>query len=358
MSAIAKQIPPISSTDVVRYPPSPASQSLPQLSYNPQQSHDPRYTTLLRDLSGDWIQLDGMNPADNRFKPTTITERVPDIPFWPGTVAGASPYGSGDMGAIYQFASTWKPKPVDTRILQYAHGWNRLPHPAGVYVGYPYFGTSVALYWRTSLLPLTAGLPSNLENAVLKLTPLPLSAIDASYVGSYYRVPAAHVKPMKIAISQFPTPAASDQYNVVFVVDTGEEWRIPLDVVRTLYRSDVRIRAACNALIRDYPFLENMFAFVPSPLPAELQFAVAQYARQVGTYQQALGGTVRIVQRIPGAPANYPGAIELQQVPAAAAPKEEEKEEEKKEEVPETKEAKSVIDLSGCNRLQLRRWDL
>lgn len=342
------------------------SQALPPLKYVPPAEGDPDNTPRLPDFSGGWIDLDGAYPGDNKFKPTRVVEVTPKLPFWPGQRINENPYGHGLRGAIAEYVAKASPDAIDPRHLTYAYGWSRLAHAAPVYVAHPGFGVGVALYWWDSVIPVMAGLPPTRVYAVMKLTPLPVTAVGDRFVGKYYKVPAAWCKPMKAAISQFPTASSPDTYNVVFAVDTGEEWRIPLDVVRKMYRErQMRaISAAVNALCRDYPWLENMFAFVPSQPPQAVVRAIADYARGVQVYQAALGGQGgAVVSTVPGLmPSGMPGATMAVRRPAATAATassadEEQEEGEEEETTPATKNAAATINLSSCNVVQLRPWE-
>jgi hypothetical protein len=383
-TSLSRSIPPPSANSFIGYPSAPSagaplyvSASLPPLQYHPVESGDPAYVPYLPDLSGGWIDLAGANPSANSYKPTTIIERVPSLPFFPGSFGLPWPSLYGDqMAGIAKFISLYKPKPIAQSMLRYASGWNRLPHPSPVYVAIQGFGVGVALYWCTSLIPLLANKPPVVMYAVLKLAPLPVSAVDAAYVGNFYKVFASACKPMKYAISQFPTQSSADAYNCVFVVDTGEEFRIPLDVVRQLYNKDVRIRIAVNAFVRDYPFTENQFAFVPALPPPEIQIAIANYGKLVQGYQSTLAGqSPTYVATMPGAALNYPNNVVIRPAPPPQSKggdddKEEEEKEEKKEEgaeeegaesedgeTPETKPTEAMINLS-TNSVTLTPWKM
>jgi hypothetical protein len=343
---LSRAIPPPSANSYIGYPPQPSagaplyvSASLPPLQYHPLEAGDPAYVPYLPDLSGGWIDLAGTNPSANSFKPTMQVERVPSLPFFPGSFGLPRPslFGYDSLSATARFISLYKPKPIAQSSLRYAEGWNRLPHPSPVYVAITGFGVGVALYWTTSLIPLLANKAPAVMYAVLKLAPLPVSAVDAAYVGNFYKVFASACKPMKYAISQFPTQASSDSYNCVLVVDSGEEFRIPLDVIRQLYHTDVRIRIAVNAFVRDYPFTENQFAFTPALPPPEFQIAIANYGRTVQGYQSTLAGQPpTLVQAIPGVPINYPNAVVIRPapppLPSPSSDGDDEKEEKEKEE--------------------------
>lgn len=193
--------------DVVAVPPGTAaaviatSQSIPQLKYQPGAG-DPRFTPWLPDESGGFIQLDGMTPND-KIRPTTLIEKVPSLPFWPGDPV-SQVEGDSQWGAASTFVSNLTPKPIETTALRSADGWYRMPHAAPVYVIIPGFGAGIAMYWSTSLLPLIAGKPAVNVYAVLKLTPFPVTTLDARYVGKFFKIFATWCKPMKWAIGQYP----------------------------------------------------------------------------------------------------------------------------------------------------------
>ncbi len=376
---------PLQHNDVMQYPPpntAPPS-VLPQMRYDPAAdgADDSRYRTVLPDYSDGWIDLDGRNPGDQRAKPTMLVEKIPDLPVWPQpfgpTNAVAYGYGSrtskpaqqgfggGSTGAMMEFAARFRPKRINPQWLVSSSGWFRLPHPSGVYVAHPKFGTSVALYWRYSAIPTMIGAPPSLEYAVMKLEPMPLGDADRYYLGNYWRVPARHVKPLKLAIWHFPSggggsmvsTSANDLVNIRFCVDTGEEWAMPIDPVRAAYRNgkDPRIRAACNAFLRDFPFMENFFAFVPTPLPPDLASLVSNWATAVAQYQD---GSYRTRVVLPGAPSNYPGA--LASAPPAKKADDDDDDDDKKDAdkkdgaaVPPTASASALI---GYRVVQLEPW--
>jgi hypothetical protein len=348
----------------------PAASSIPPLQYDPIASRDPRFIPFLPDFSEGSIQLDGPNPGNTGHRPTRVIQKTPTIPFWPGSTAtSAPPWGYDQSSAMFQFVSRFKPKIISTSVLQTSYGWNRLPQPSPAWVAIPGFGTSVVFYWLEDRQTVLAGRPTGLLYAVRKLTPLPLSSANTEYVGQFYCIFAGWVKPMKWAISQYPTQASADSSNVVFISDDGTEFRLPLDAVRNEYhKGDPRVRVAVNALIRDFPFLEQSFAFTPSLPPPEMLNSIAQYSSQTAQqYQNALSGNApSFVNGAPGAAANYPGARIPVITPPPKETEEEEGEEEGEEEegeaeeettLPPTKPAGSIINLmDGVNQIRLRPW--
>jgi len=371
-SQTAALAPPAPAGMAVQYPPAPApgsalyvSHSLPPLQYKAEYGGNPEFAPLLPDLSGGWIDLEGTYPMDQPFKPTQLVERVPGIPFWPGTTSNPS-YGYGQMGAAADFVANFELKEINPYMIQYASGWVRIPNPAPVYVAHPHFGVGVVFYWMESRLSVMANLPAVRMYAVLKLAPLPVAPASERYVGRFWKVPATWCKPMKVCISQFPTQAASDPFNVVFVIDTGGEWKIPLDVVRIIYRDPAvrHIRAAVNAFLRDYPWLLNVFTFTPELPPPTVVNAIASYSRVVASYQSALSGQgTAVVSSVQGVvPGNFPGATTVVRLPppqpsATAAAKTEEAEPTTEETTPATKSAEAILNLSSCSSIQLRNWE-
>jgi ribosomal protein L12E/L44/L45/RPP1/RPP2 len=362
------------SSAAVMYPSAPVagtplyvSQSLPPLVYSSDETTDPAVRPLLPDYTGGWITLDGEFPSSNAHKPTMVVDRIPRAPFWPTTIPGNIQYTSTQLGAMMAFVYNFRPHILNPNLPVYAQGYTRLPHDAPVYVPVNGMGVCIAVYWRWSKIAIVSGLPATLMFVVWRLTPLPVSSAspDAFYVGKLCEVPSTWCKPMKMAISQFPTSNSPDPINVTFVVDDGTEFRLPLDVVRTNYRTDLRMRIAVNAMLRDFPWMESVFAYVPQQPPLEYQVMVQRYAQQVLQNQGIFAGQgVRVVPTVRGLPGqSLPGsnvivAVPMSQAaaPAAAAEqpgKEEEKTEEEEEKEPmETKTKPATAHIRG--RLRTR----